>query len=184
MGRIDEQLTEQFYRWELRGRGWKVFEQPVALEPRFRLFAGHFLPKPKSAAEQGRRHTRLSGFVQRLQQSVAQPKPEHEVPDLEVEPEAVPREARALVELQLSLPLSRSVPPPQVETFIRHVARGGEPLALEILGTDREIVPQFVASPRAATRVRSAGNVLPRHRLHTFRWFRRTRRSTFGRMAR
>ena len=38
MSRIDEQLTEQFYRWELSGRGWRVFAEPVALEPPFRPF--------------------------------------------------------------------------------------------------------------------------------------------------
>ena len=39
-----EQLTKQFYRWELRGRGWKVFENAVSPEPPFAPFAGHFIP--------------------------------------------------------------------------------------------------------------------------------------------
>ena len=153
MSRIDEQLTEQFYRWELRGRGWQVFEQPVGLEPPFLPFAGHFLPR-RDAAHEGRRHTAASGFLARLRQTVAPPPEPEPEPDPEPEPEA--REACDFLELQLSLPLSRSVPTPQVETFIRHVARVGEPLAFEILGTERETVPQLVASPGAATRVRSA----------------------------
>ena len=154
MGRIDEQLTEQFYRWELRGRGWQVFGQPVALEPPFLSFTGHFLPKAKHS-DQGKRHTRLSGFVRRLQ-SVAQPTPEDEPINLEIEPDAEPREASELVELQMSLPLSRTVPALQVETFLRHACRPGESLSLELLGTERETVPQFVASPRTATRIEIA----------------------------
>ena len=155
MSKLDEQLTGQFFRWELRGRGWKVFEHPVALEPPFRPFAGYALPRP-AVADDGRRHTRVSGFFDRLRQTVTPPQKEEPPPDLETEPEMVMRESADLVELQLSLPLSRSVPTPQVEQFLRHTCRTGEPLALEILGTERETVPQFVASPRAATRIKSA----------------------------
>jgi hypothetical protein len=28
---LPERLTEQFYAWELRGRGWQEFTYPVAL---------------------------------------------------------------------------------------------------------------------------------------------------------
>ena len=44
MSRLDEQLTEQFRQWELRGRGWQVFTEPVEPEPPFVPFHGHFLP--------------------------------------------------------------------------------------------------------------------------------------------
>lgn len=36
-------LTEQFYRWERRGRGWHLFDEPVDLEPAFDPFLGHFV---------------------------------------------------------------------------------------------------------------------------------------------
>ena len=32
---IDEELTEQFYSWERRGRGWQLSPCPVVLEPPF-----------------------------------------------------------------------------------------------------------------------------------------------------
>jgi len=38
-----EVLTEQFYAWEKRGRGWRVGDYPVALEPPFRPFYGHYV---------------------------------------------------------------------------------------------------------------------------------------------
>lgn len=33
---IARELTEQFYRWELRGRGWLIWPDSVQLEPPFR----------------------------------------------------------------------------------------------------------------------------------------------------
>ena len=44
MSRLDEQLSAEFHRWEKRGRGWQVFPEPVAPEPPFVPFHGHFLP--------------------------------------------------------------------------------------------------------------------------------------------
>ncbi|MEK0451124.1 MAG: hypothetical protein RL088_3392 [Verrucomicrobiota bacterium] len=151
MGALDEAISRQFREWEMRGRGAHIFQQPVALEPPFVPFTGYHLPKQR--VDDGRRETGLSRFWNRISAPASEP----EIDDDEVpEPEPEFREPNLGVELQLSLPLSRSVPTPQVETFIRHIARADEPLALEILGTERETVPQFVASPRAATRVKSA----------------------------
>jgi hypothetical protein len=155
MSHLDELLTDQFYRWEMRGRGWQIFDAPVTLEPRFRPFYGHFLPR-SSPTDDGRKHTRLSSFVERLRLSAAPPEPAPETAESEDEPAQYWRETDELSELQLTLPVARSIPTPQVETFIRHVCRGGEPLTFEILGTEREIVPQFVASPRASTRIERA----------------------------
>lgn len=42
---VAEVLTKQFYDWELRGRGWQVWESPVEPEPPFRPFTGHHLPR-------------------------------------------------------------------------------------------------------------------------------------------
>ena len=59
-----EALTRQFYEWERRGRGWQVFDQPVALEPPFRPFFGHFLPAtPGAAHDDGRKATFLSNLA-------------------------------------------------------------------------------------------------------------------------
>ena len=150
-----QKLSEQFYRWELRGRGWQTFAAPVGLEPPFRPFRGHFIPATPTL-DDGRKHTAISGFIERLTRSVVPPKPAAEPTRIEEEPEPEWREAEERVELQMSLPLSRSVPTPQVESFLRHVCRTSETLALEILGTERETVPQLVASPRAAMRVERA----------------------------
>lgn len=36
-----EQLSAQYLQWELRGRGWFVHSEPVALEPPFQRFRGY-----------------------------------------------------------------------------------------------------------------------------------------------
>lgn len=152
MSRLDEQVTEQFYRWELRGRGWRVFEHPVELEPPFQPFIGHF-PPPLSRRDEGRRPTAASGFMDRLRRSVAPSSPPEPAHALDDEPEPEERTVQELVELPLILPLSRPVPAAQVESFLRQACRGGETLALELLGTGRETACQMVAAPHAVTRV-------------------------------
>src|SRR5580700_10367228 len=59
-----EALTRQFYDWEMRGRGWAVWDRPVEPEPPFRQFFGHFVSgRPGEIADDGRRETGLSSFV-------------------------------------------------------------------------------------------------------------------------
>jgi hypothetical protein len=62
-----EALTQQFYDWERRGRGWQVWDFPVALEPPFRPFLGHFISgRPGPVHDDGRRPTFLSNLVSGL----------------------------------------------------------------------------------------------------------------------
>jgi len=70
MGWIDEALTDQFYRWELRGRGWQHYDAPVSIEPPFRPFFGHFVAQNGSRPSDDGRHetigSRLFGSVSRF----------------------------------------------------------------------------------------------------------------------
>ncbi|MBK8483847.1 MAG: hypothetical protein IPL31_05755 [Saprospiraceae bacterium] len=52
---LSEYLTTQFYAWEQRGRGWKVFNEPVHLESEFIPFFGHFPPQTTGQIDDGRR---------------------------------------------------------------------------------------------------------------------------------
>lgn len=60
---LAEQLTQRFYAWERRGRGWDVFDFPVHLEPEFHPFFGHFAPSVANTQDDGKRHTILSSFA-------------------------------------------------------------------------------------------------------------------------
>src|SRR6266700_979303 len=56
---VEDELREQFYNWEFRGRGWMAWQEPVHLEPPFRPFFGHFI-KPRPVMDDGRHDTALS----------------------------------------------------------------------------------------------------------------------------
>ena len=94
MSRLDEQLTGQFHRWELRGRGWQVFDEPVQPEPPFVPFHGHYLPDAP-AIDDGRRPTFLSSLVQKLSGKLSTAPPPAAVepePEEEPEPQSLVRE--------------------------------------------------------------------------------------------
>ena len=61
-----ERITESFYAWEVRGRGWQIAPYPVALEPVFRHC--RLLPEyepPSTPLDDGRRPTFLSSLLER-----------------------------------------------------------------------------------------------------------------------
>src|SRR5437870_11693050 len=103
---VAELLTDQFYQWELRGRGWQLADAPVELEPPFRPFEGHVLPR-HFFADDGIQETRLSRFAGKVlnflgKPADAQPPPEQDGVE---EPEPQFLESRNdLIELQVQLP--------------------------------------------------------------------------------
>src|SRR5438046_1657503 len=102
MGRVDEELTEQFYRWEVRGRGIELFDAPVLPEPRFRPFDGHYVVR-SSALDDGQR----GGFGNRLLSFFRKDAPEAEtvsIEDFEEEPDPYYFERSDVVEIEVSLP--------------------------------------------------------------------------------
>ena len=150
MGRVDEQLSAQFRRWEQRGRGWRVWPEPVVPEPPFQAFLGHYLP-PLPILDDGRRPTALSSFVQRLARSLKPeppvPPPEP-VPDTEPEPELLERSE--WVELQASLPPKLNASPEAFGHFLGSLAYLREPVGFELLGLPEAIVTQLVTHPADA----------------------------------
>jgi hypothetical protein len=145
MSSIDEQLSAQFHRWELRGRGWQVFPEPVVPEPPFVPFPGHYLPATP-IIDDGARPTFLSSLVQRLSQKLSTEKPPAPVepePDEESEPTPLIRDS--LIELQAALPADLDIAYGSFEQFFRNLTMCREPVAFELVGTHRRVVAQFAA---------------------------------------
>lgn len=137
---LPERLTEQFYAWEIRGRGWQEFPNPVALEPPFRPFPGYFLPP---TPDDGHRAT----FLSRL---IAPPRPQVEAPEIE-EPEAEAFDSdEPLVECLVSLPSGEAVSPASAERFLLALSGAELPLAFEIVGLPEEMRVALVARRRDA----------------------------------
>jgi hypothetical protein len=141
MPSVHETLSEQFYRWEQRGRGWQVFDHPVAPEPPFVPFA--FTPQ-EPAVDDGRRPTILSSLFQKFSRKLSgepeAPSVIHE-PEEEPEPELLQRDS--LVELQTFLPANLSVRREEFAQFLSALSLCCEPVAFELLGTSTSIIAQF-----------------------------------------
>jgi hypothetical protein len=138
---LAERLTEQFYTWELRGRGWQEFAHPVVLEPPFRPFPGYVLPQVR---DDGHR----PGLLGRL---FAPRRPEPEIPERE-EPEAETFESNeALVECAVSLPSDAAIKAESAERFLLALSAAELPLAFEIVGLPKTLTVQVVSrAPDAA----------------------------------
>jgi len=147
-----EQLSEQFHKWELRGRGWKVFNQPVQLEPPFVPFSLRYFPETPPV-DTGRRPSFLGSLVRGLGQKLAaQPPPVQ--PEPEEEPEPIPLARESLIELQTSLSAELDIEKEQFEQFISNLSMCHEPIAFELFGLQNKIVTQFAAASKDAPLVR------------------------------
>lgn len=151
-------LTEQFYRWELRGRGWADWGAPVELEPPFRPFTGHRLPEG-CFTDDGRLETAGSRFLRGLAGLLGAPK--DKVPALragpaEEEEEPLPSAAAApdTAELQIALPPAYQPAADIFEQFLFSVGYAGGPVAFEVVGTADELVTQLAGATSALDHVR------------------------------
>ena len=132
---LPERLTEQFYTWELRGRGWQESPQPVALEPPFVRFPGYFLPPIE---DDGHRPSFLSRIV-------APPRPEPETPEIEEPEPEVFETDEPLIECVVSLPSEVVVKAESAERFLLALSGAELPLAFEVVGLADELRVQLVS---------------------------------------
>ena len=144
MSWVEDRLTEQFYRWETRGRGVLTFPAPVSPEPPFVPFNGYVLPRRENA-DTGRRHTVISGFLDRLAKAANPPPPPLPEPK---EEEPVPNWCgeEAFTELRAVLPENFTDKGAAAADFLSSVSLSRNPLVFEIVGSAEHIVCQFCAT--------------------------------------
>lgn len=154
MSRLDEQLTDQFYAWEKRGRGWQVFAEPVSPEPPFTPFDGHYLPDAPPV-DDGRRPTALSSFIQRLSGKLStEPVAPPRIVEAEEELEPQPLMRDALLELQTSLPANLNIAKDAFEQLLANLSLCREPIAFELVGFENRVTAQFATHSEDAPLVR------------------------------
>jgi len=150
-----ELLTEQFYAWERRGRGWHVWPHTVQLEPPFTPFRFHW-PPPQTRRDDGRRPTALSFMTDRLLGLLSPLEHDGEgLPELDLEEvEAASDECEdELAELSLALPQSAEVSAEATEHLLLSLPRLSRPLAFEVIGRPDAISVQFAVPVRERTAV-------------------------------
>ncbi len=138
-----EQFSEQFRRWELRGRGWQVFDEPVNPEPPFVPFHGHHLLETP-VVDDGRRPTMLSSLFRKLTSPPPEAPPVIPEPEEEPEPQSLVREN--LIEFQASLPDKLDISKEMFEQFLLNLSLCREPIAFELLGIHKKVTAQFAAA--------------------------------------
>jgi predicted DNA-binding transcriptional regulator AlpA len=144
---LSEALTRQFYAWEMRGRGWVVFPQPITLEPPFRPFFGHYAaPSAGVSYDDGKKPTVLSSLFERLKSRRMNEPPSFLFPD-EQEPEPEFSECRAPIsELQIALPPEMKTTKEAADQFLLSTGHLSRPLSFELVGTSDSVVVQIACA--------------------------------------
>jgi hypothetical protein len=148
MSSRDETISRQFREWEIRARGGRLFDHPVALEPPFVPFSGYRLPR--RVVDDGKKPTALSRFWESLTAPPAKPESKEEEA---LEPAPTIRTPQPCAELQLTLPQTKPFPSSAYEGWLQQICRAGQPFSFELIGTEREVVPQFAGGPAVLERI-------------------------------
>jgi predicted DNA-binding transcriptional regulator AlpA len=153
---LQTQFTDQFYAWEICGRGWQLWNEPVELEPPFRPFFGHFLRHDHGATvDDGRKPHFLRSLADRFRDLVKGSDFPTELPESieEAEPDRF-EETGGLIEIHISLPSQTTVSKDAAEQFLMSVGAVSRPVSFEIVGTHDEIVVQIACGQSDARQVR------------------------------
>lgn len=120
---VEERLAEQFYRWELRGRGWQVWDQPVEPEPPYAPFVWR-AECGCAELDDGRQHTLVSGLINWLHRKITRGASASSLrAQDEDEPEPQALQARGqLVELRVHVPSDSDVDAGTVEQPTKETA--------------------------------------------------------------
>jgi hypothetical protein len=150
MASVHDHFSEQFRKWEVRGRGWQLFPQPVHPEPPFTPFAWRGMTEVP-ATDDGSRPS----FLVSLFRKVAGPSPSS-APSVEPieEPEPIPLTRDALTELQIVLPQEFDGERDSLDQFFSSIALCREPLTFELLGVHKKVTAQFVCASNDTAVVR------------------------------
>ena len=141
----NEALTDQFYAWEKRGRGWQVSGYPVVLEPPFRPFIGHYLT-PGRPFQDARRPSFFGGIVEALRGENSRAISEQVTPYEDAEEPEVEAvgEGRPLVEIEVGVPPELKVSRERAAQLLCRLGRGHNPASFELIGTGESISLQVV----------------------------------------
>jgi hypothetical protein len=143
---LEARLTSQFYDWEIRGRGWIVWPEPVRLEPPFRKFSRYIAPANRPI-DDGRKPTLLSSIADGVKGLFTSPAPAADLnsalPSEEEEQPAIDNDEDPIRELSLVLPPDYDMEPEVAESFLLGLGHTQGPISFEVIGTHEAINIQF-----------------------------------------
>lgn len=139
MPSLAEQLTEQFYQWEQRGRGWLLAPYPISLEPPFHPFWGHYVPAPY--IDDGKRSTILSTVYDILYGKKDPVIAEQSYPDLEAFPF---EDTGELHGIGIAFPKSHKQSFESLEQLLIMLSHRGGTMSFEIIADHASISIQLI----------------------------------------
>ncbi len=150
-----ELLTEQFFAWEKRGRGWQVWGEPVLLEPPFKPFFFHYV-MPEGISDDARHPSLIGSLIEKTKAHFSK---KNELPALveseeEEEAPAIADDLPDLVELSIALPSTQVVTTDATEQFLLSLNYASYPMVLEVIGISDRIILQMVCSEPDSAQLR------------------------------
>jgi hypothetical protein len=142
MPTVHEHFSKQFHKWEMRGRGWQVFDHPVRLEPPFAPFVPKLMTEAP-AVDDGSRPSFLGSLFRKV---IPPPKPEPTFAEPDEEPKPAHFERNAIIELRTSLPADVGIARGEFEQFLSNLSLCREPIAFELLGVQNRVAVQFATA--------------------------------------
>lgn len=142
----EDRLAHQFYSWELRGRGWQMWDLPVEPEPRFESFFGYFAEPTCTAPDDGHKHTLLSGVIDWLHRALVGRRCRGDCKDKDDHSDAEPdlwTPDIELVELQIAAPATVTITRDSAEQLLLTFGSCRRTPAFELVGTPDRIVVQI-----------------------------------------
>ncbi len=139
-----EALTAHWYRWEMRGRGWDVWNSLVELEPPFEPFV-HAYASFQTPIDDGSKPTFLSSLVEELKSGFRKAEESSANIPLEEE-ELIPapfENEDDIIELGISLPHDRKIPSEYAEQLLLNLGSCNYPVSYEIVGASGSIQLQI-----------------------------------------
>ncbi len=153
MEATEEALSRQFHTWEKRGRGWRVYDYAVEIEPPFEPFLFVEPPSPPPVDD-----GRVQGFFSRLIEgrsdaanaSLAAHREQMQRYEAwlgeDLEPEFCSHYVELFREVRLLLPEGLRPAKPTIEQFLTSLAFTTHPISFEVIGTEDEVTIQFCAT--------------------------------------
>ena len=140
---VEDELREQFYAWEVRGRGWLAWPEPVHLEPPFTPFRGHYLPY-RPPVDDGRRHTIVSWLASSIKEALSPATTAVATRPEESEPEPRYREDQGdLRTYVLHVPRERVVRFEAMAAFLAALRATSAPVSFEVVGAKGSVAIQI-----------------------------------------
>jgi len=148
---VSERLSDRFYVWESRGRGWQLWDVPVEPEPAFEPFYGHFLEDDGPVEDDVRIPPLLFTIAKKL---FGKRKSQEDSGRKDSREEPMPRRPSdqvELVELTVTLPPDFQVSKVLSEQFLLSLSYLKHPVSFEFIGTSDHIVTVLACAKRDAS---------------------------------